>query len=98
MNYTKNPINSKPNTVFPTLRVTYYYEVDKETLELIEKALNRANLKADYFDDIPFYEEGIVDKISQDFFIENTKTFDVEFCTEIIESIVGKNFELKLFH
>ena len=81
----------------PVLRILYFEHVENEIFDTIEVALNKANFSVEVLGGGEYKNGHEFVSGNNDFFIQNYENFDIEFCREIINSIVNFKFELELF-
>lgn len=83
----------------PVLRVTYFEEVDLNLFDVVEDALNRANINVEQFGGGSAFSnkrDGML-KGYTDFLIDSYENFDVDFCREVITTILPFKFELDVY-
>ena len=83
----------------PVLRIVYYEDFDLNIFDIVETALIRANLDVKQFgggSSLLIKKTEMLRGYS-DFYINNYDGFDIEFCRQVVSSILPFKFDLEVY-
>jgi hypothetical protein len=85
----------------PILRIyTYNNGYDFDLLDIVEEALNRAKIKVKIFGGGSYINNSnnkSIENSYTDFYINSYEDFDIEFCNEIVSTIIKTKFDTEIF-